>query len=294
MSDVLTPFAVLGDDAPGDLVPLPAPLAALYGPLRLPAPTDRPYILANFVTTLDGVVAYDMPERAGVGDISGHNAHDRALMGLLRALADAVIVGAGTLRAEPRHVWTPAHIFPALAGEYQALREALDKPQPPLTVLVTARGDLDLSWSVFTGGQAPVLLVTTAEGGRALRRQPLPPGVALAEVAGTTGVITAPEVIAATSAAIRQGSQPASTGPATLLVEGGPHLLGDFLAAQLLDEQFLTLAPHIAGRDGSANRPGLVGGHLFAPEHILVAQLRSVRRAGSHLFLRYELEGSAG
>ncbi|HEX6121828.1 MAG TPA: dihydrofolate reductase family protein, partial [Ktedonobacterales bacterium] len=207
----------------------------------------------------------------------------------LRALADAVIVGAGTLRAEPRHRWTPAHVAPALAGEYQALRAALGKPRPPLTVLVTARGDLDLSWPVFSAGQAPVLLVTGAEGARALGRQALPSGVELAEVAAPTAAITAPAILAATTAALRRGAQPTPSAPTTLLVEGGPHLLGDFLAAKLLDEQFLTLAPHIAGRDGHANRPGLTAGHLFAPEHMLAARLHSVRRAGSHLFLRYGL-----
>jgi riboflavin biosynthesis pyrimidine reductase len=72
-----------------------------------------------------------------------------------------------------------------------------------------------------------------------------------------------------------------------ILVEAGPQLMGDFLAEHYLNELFLTLAPQIAGRDSSVERPGFVVGKLFAPEHPLWGTLISVRRAGSHLFLRY-------
>jgi riboflavin biosynthesis pyrimidine reductase len=72
-----------------------------------------------------------------------------------------------------------------------------------------------------------------------------------------------------------------------ILIEGGPHLLGDFFAEQCLDEQFLTLAPQVAGRNGSPERPGLVAGKRFAPEHPLWGTLVGVKRSGSHLFLRH-------
>jgi len=72
-----------------------------------------------------------------------------------------------------------------------------------------------------------------------------------------------------------------------ILVEGGPQLMGDFFAGELLDELFLTLAPQIAGRDAEIERPGLVAGKRFAPEHPLWGTLVSIKRGGSHLFLRY-------
>jgi riboflavin biosynthesis pyrimidine reductase len=71
------------------------------------------------------------------------------------------------------------------------------------------------------------------------------------------------------------------------LVEGGPRLMGDFFAEKCLDELFLTLAPQVAGRDGSVERPGFVSGKRFGPEHPLWGTLAGVKRAGSHLFLRY-------
>src|SRR5258708_32867369 len=86
----------------GSALPLPSDLATLYGRFDLPSHPGRPFVLGNFVTTLDGVVALNEPGHASGGDISGFNWHDQLVMGLLRAIADAVIVGAGTLRAPPR------------------------------------------------------------------------------------------------------------------------------------------------------------------------------------------------
>src|SRR5215203_5322293 len=78
---------------------LPEELRVLYsGDLQFPAHSDQTYVIGNFVSTLDGVVSFQIPGKSGGGDISGSNAADRFIMGLLRASADAVIVGAGTLR----------------------------------------------------------------------------------------------------------------------------------------------------------------------------------------------------
>src|SRR5512140_141310 len=106
--DALT---VLFDDAEGEPLPLIPELLALYGPLRMPARTDRPHVFADFVATLDGIVAIDPPRGSGA-EISGGHPQDRAVMGLLRAAADAVIVGGGNLRAESAHLWTAEKICP--------------------------------------------------------------------------------------------------------------------------------------------------------------------------------------
>ena len=72
-----------------------------------------------------------------------------------------------------------------------------------------------------------------------------------------------------------------------ILFEAGPRLIGDFLAEKRLNELFLTLAPQVAGRDGSVERPGLVAGKQFAPEHPRWGTLVGLKRAGSNIFLRY-------
>jgi riboflavin biosynthesis pyrimidine reductase len=178
----LVPLDTLYELERGAELPLPPALATLYGPLRFPAHPDRPHVIGNFVTTLDGVVSLNVPGRSGGGEISGFNQHDRMVMGLLRAAADAVIVGAGTLRAVPQHRWTAAYIYPALADTYQALRAGLGKPGPPLNVIVTASGALDLALPVFQSGEVPVLIVTTVRGAQRIGQQGMPPSVQLADV----------------------------------------------------------------------------------------------------------------
>jgi riboflavin biosynthesis pyrimidine reductase len=271
------PLETLFDVQQGANIPLPPALALRYGRLAFPTRAGRPCVIGNFVTTLDGVVSLNVPGQSGGGPISGFNPHDRMLMGLLRAVADAVIVGAGTLRAVSRHLWTAAYIYPSLTDSYNELRAALGKTSPPLNVIVTASGMIDLNLRVFQSGEVPVLIVTTSEGVRHLRAHELPRWVHV-EAVREAGAISAGQVLEAVSAA-RQSD--------ILLVEGGPQLIGDFFAERCLDELFLTLAPQVAGRDGSSERPGLVAGKQFAPEHAMWGTLVSVKRAESHLFLRY-------
>src|SRR5205814_1075730 len=118
--NVLAPLESLYEGEHGRTLPLPPELATLYGRLQFPSHVGRPYVIGNFVSTLDGVVSLNIPGKAGGGPISGFNPHDHLIMGLLRGVADAVIVGAGTLRAvSPHHRWTAEYINPGLSDVYQ-------------------------------------------------------------------------------------------------------------------------------------------------------------------------------
>ena len=144
----------------------PALLRELYGPLRFSSRVDRPHVISNFVISLDGVTSLGITGQAGGGPISGNNEHDRLVMGILRAVCDAVIIGAGTLRAVPHHVWTPEYIYPPFANPYAALRTSIGKAGPPLNVIVTSGGDIDLELPVFKSAGVEVLIVTTEPGAR--------------------------------------------------------------------------------------------------------------------------------
>ncbi len=276
----LTPLESLFEVERGSDLLLPPELAMLFGRLTFPLHSRRPYVIGNFVTTLDGVVTLNEPGHASGGDISGFNRHDRMVMGLLRAIADAVIVGAGTLRVEPEHHWTAEYIFPSLTETYQQFRTNLRKPKPPLNVIVTAHGEVNLDLPVFQSGEVSVLIITTTYGEERIRKQHLPPSVQLSAVQ-SAGPISAWAILEAVSR-VRQSD--------LILVEGGPQLMGDFFAEHCLNELFFTLAPQIAGRDGEVERPGLVTGKRFAPEHPLWGTLIGVKRGGNHLFLRYAFE----
>ncbi|MBV8822564.1 MAG: dihydrofolate reductase family protein [Ktedonobacteraceae bacterium] len=278
--NTLTPLEPLFEVERGSDLPLPPELLALCGRLQLLQHAGRPTVIGNFVSTLDGVVALNDPDHPDGGDISGFNQHDQMLMGLLRAIADAVIVGAGTLRSAPRHHWTAQHIYPSLAEAYQRLRISLGKPAPPLNVFVTAQGNIRLDLPVFQSGKVPVLIVTTTQGEARIRAQHLPASVQLCAVQ-STGLLSARAVLEAVSRVCKSE---------VILVEGGPQLMGDFFAERCLGELFLTLAPQVAGRNDLVERPGLVTGKQFAPEHPLWGTLISVKRGGSHLFLRYAFE----
>jgi riboflavin biosynthesis pyrimidine reductase len=273
----LTPLETLYEARHGKELPLPQELARLYGRLRMPLARARPYVISNFVTTLDGVVSLNEKGHASGGDISGFSAQDRMVMGLLRCIADVVIVGAGTLGVDRHHVWTAERIFPELAGEYRRLRAALGKREPPLLVVVSGSGRLDLSLPVFVSGEMRAAIVTSAAGARRLRKSGAPGSVEIRAVRGG-GAIRARSIL--------DQVRRANAGK-LILVEGGPRLLGDFFADHLVDEQFLTLAPQIAGRKVDDRRLSLVMGRTFAPRSPLWGSLIGLKRGRNHLFLRY-------
>jgi riboflavin biosynthesis pyrimidine reductase len=251
--------------------------------MRIPLSRSHPYVFSNFVTTLDGVVSFNARGHATGADISGFNAQDRMVMGLLRAVADTVIIGSGTLAADARHVWTPEGIFPELADEYRRLRAALGKREPLLNVVVTASGAIDLRLPVFASGNVRALIITTAAGGKRLRKQRTPASVEIRAIPRAGGKIPA-------SAILDEVSR--SSPGKLMLVEGGPRLLGDFYAEHLVDEQFLTLAPQIAGRKFGDERLSLVMGQAFAPRDAPWGELIDLRRGRNHLFLRYSFAES--
>ena len=274
----LPPLESCYDASEGREIPLPEELAALYGALRFPVYPDGPTVIGNFVSTLDGVVALGEPGCEGGRPISGSDRHDRMVMGLLRAAADAVIVGAGTLRSLPHSVWTPEHASTEFAGAYRQVREALGAAPLPLNVFVTASGEISPDQDVFHSQAVPVLIVTTTRGRQRVRERGMPEAIPVAAADG--GRVSARAILNAVSQA-----GPQRTG--ILLVEGGPHLMGDFLGERLLDELFLTLAPQVAGRDAPVERPGFVAGRTFVPADPLWGSLTSVKRGASFLFLRY-------
>ncbi len=259
----------------GRRIPLPASLAAQHdGGLVLPTHADRPFVFSNFVSTLDGIVSFGLPAQAHAGLISRGNDADRLLQGLLRACADAVVVGAGTLRIEREHVWTPERAYPSAAADFTALRAAMGMPVHPITIFVTASGAIDLDAPAFRTGER-VIVVTGRGGARRLGHTPAHIEVRALASDRPTGR----EIVASLGEFPR------------ILTEGGPNLLGEFLSDGSLDEMFLTFAPQLAGRTRADPRLALVEGVAFAPEAAPWARLLSLKRSqDDFLFLRFGLQ----
>ncbi len=274
----------LVDLAEGAPLPLPPSLVARYGgPLTFPK-VDRPYVYANFVSTIDGVVSYAIPGRAGAALISERKEEDRFMLGLLRACADVVVVGAGTLRVEGKHTWTAAHVYKPAATDFAALRAAMGKPEHPRVAFVTASGDVDLGLPAFRGpGQ--IVLITTEAG--AARLGKLPDRVRV-RVIGPASSSEAAGAARPTARAVLDAIV-ADSGARMILSEGGPALLGGWLREGLVDELFLTVAPRLAGRSPQERRLALVEAAAFTPDDAPRTRLLSVKRADDYLFLRYAL-----
>jgi riboflavin biosynthesis pyrimidine reductase len=266
---VIEPLTVLAEDEDLPRWDLPELLATLYGgSLGL----DEPCVVANFVESLDGVVAVPRLERshAVIGDESEA---DRFVLALVRACADAVVVGSGTLLASPKGTWRIDRAYPPAAEALAELRERRNRPAQPLVVVVTTGASLDPAHPVLESGALVLTTEAAADGLRAAVPQ-------ASEVVAVTDGQTVD--LAAALDVLRD------RGCSVILTEAGPSMFGSLAASRLVDELFLTLSPVLAGRAATA-RLGLVEGVELVPQTRVAGRLRSVRTHGSHLFLRYGL-----
>jgi riboflavin biosynthesis pyrimidine reductase len=250
-------------------VGLPGALRELYaGELGF----DAECVYANFVETLDGIVAIPGIERSNALIADGSPA-DKFLMGLLRAFADVVLLGSGTLLASPGGRWRPDGVYPEGREAFAELRARLGKPERPAVAVVSTGASLVPTHGVFADG---ALLLTTERGAAELEAV-LPNVVAVNDGDRV-------DVAAAVDALHRRGH-------ALVLSEGGPTLFGSLVAAGVVDELFLTVSPVLAGRVAPPRRLGLVEGVELLPDVRAGLQLLSARREASHLFLRYAVTG---
>jgi riboflavin biosynthesis pyrimidine reductase len=228
-------------------------------------------VVANFVSTLDGVVA--IPELPNSNElINGGSDADRLLMGVLRAFADVVLIGAGVLKASPQGTWRPEKIYPPAAEEFAELRRRLGRRPAPEIAVLTGSGSIDPGHPLLASGA----LVLTSKPGAARLEDRLPPASTLVTL-GPKPEIDGGVVVAA----LRE------RGHDVIVSEAGPHVFGSLLAAGAVDELFLTISPLLAGDAGPGSRLRLVEASDLVPLHEL--RPLSIRRHGEHLFTRYEL-----
>jgi riboflavin biosynthesis pyrimidine reductase len=278
-SDNLPQVETLFDVSHDPRLPLPGRLADLYGSISFPDAPGRAWVYTNFVSSLDGVVTLGVPGHEGGGDISGHSPADRMVMGLLRAVAGAVIITAGSLKVSGGNLWNAEFIFPELKDEYSALRQRLGLPAQPLHCIVTARGDLRYDVPLFQREDIPKLILTTAVGRDVLMKQAIPASTMIRAIS-EAGLLRGKEILTAI-----QESKPQML----ILSEGGPHLAGILLEDHCLDELFLTIAPQVSGRSTRAgyDRLGFVAGAAFEPDDLRWSECISIKKAQDMLFLRY-------
>jgi riboflavin biosynthesis pyrimidine reductase len=161
----------------------------------------------------------------------------------------------------------------------------LDKPPNPLVVIVSGSGRLNLDRAIFRTPEVPALIITTPAGREELAK------------AGATQLASVEiQAIEATGSNIDPRAilelLHSQFGIRILLHEGGPALFGQFVAAEAVDELFMTLSPQIVGRMAPTIRPGLVEGVEFLPQTAPWLRLVTVKERGEHLYLRYRSTGA--
>jgi riboflavin biosynthesis pyrimidine reductase len=237
----------------------PVPARDIYTSLDLGAraPADRPYVVSNFVASADGrtTVGGRTAPLSGSGDIE--------VFSLLRTQADAVLIGAETVRVER---------YAPLVSRRDMLGFRLDegRAEQPLAIVVSRSGRMPEDIPLFNDPASRVLFFTSS---------PLPgPGAWAAEVSAHQ-LDPGPGPLASMMRTAYD-----DYGVRSVLCEGGPSLLGSLLAEGLLDEYFLTVSPSLAG----AAELGIASG-AFAPQAM---QLIWVLEHEDEIFLRYARERS--
>jgi len=237
-------------------------------------PQDSQYRYSNFVMSHDGKTSFSIHGHEGGGDISGFNKHDQWFMGLARARADAVMVGANTLRSEPEHKWTSEFIFPSDTAAFQRLREREGRSKYPLQVMVTRSGDINPNSAIFADSTLEVVVATSEKSAAHVNSLYLPNAKTL--IVGDSDI----DLKTLNSTLFSE------YGVKTILCEGGPKFYGSMIAERQIDEEFLTMSPVMVGGTADQYRPGLVDGVALQPANNFGGTLKSVRRAGNMLFLR--------
>lgn len=262
MTEIDVRLEALLDGGGEALVTLPEALEAAHGgPFWLP---ER-IVYANFVSSVDGIAAIAGIEMSSAA-ISGGASADRFTMALLRAVADAIVVGAGTLR-EHGGPWTAEKAFPAGADDFRRLRAGMSSEAPTL-VVVTASGKLPADHPSL----GAAVIVTITSGARTLTERQ----VRCAEVidVGDHDAVGGRAVI----------DRLRERGFNRILTEGGPKLMGAMLEAGAVEHLFLTISPKVVG-GGRGRAPFTDNVDLLDTGNGM--RLLSVRRSGAYLFLRY-------
>jgi riboflavin-specific deaminase-like protein len=225
---------------------------------------SRPYLLLNMISSADG--------RATLGGRSGAlgGRADKELFHGLRTAVDAVMAGAGTIRAERyrRLIRDERH---------REIRRKRGLAEEPLACIVSGRLALGSDIPLLADPEAHVVIVTSSAASL--------PADCSAEIEYVRAAREGMLDLASAMAELHQ-----RFGVRTLLCEGGPHLNAHLLAAGLVDELFLSLSPKLAGGDAGSETLRILSGPELDPPVAL--ELIAALEHDSHLFLRYRIAAS--
>jgi riboflavin biosynthesis pyrimidine reductase len=286
----MRPFEILFDNS--EAGELDDPAYGSYGKLGFPKPpAERPWIFTNFVQSLDGIAS--LTGKYASGFHIGQSEEDRWVMDLLRAHADALLVGVKTLteEVEMRGYGPRGPVYRIVNPELAELRSRLGRKRE-LCIFVSGTGNLKLeNFKIFDGDLIDTAIVTTRQGAEQLSEQTSHPHVKVI-AAGDGRWVDLPLAMKLVHSKL---------GVRYLLSEGGPTLNGHLTRARLVDERFLTVSPIEVGQTAPMEsddlrfamdvplrlRPTSFTGPGFTKDEALWWTWLSCRKVGDHQFNRY-------
>jgi len=286
-------FQILFDEAEPSAIS--DPVLEPYGNFGFPAALGngrRPWTYANFVQSMDGIASFKGKHASG-GDIA-QSVEDKWLMNLLRAHADAILLGMNTLVEETRNLPNlndgRGPVYQTEGEELRAYRKQIGKGREKV-IFATNSAMIDpAAYRIFDGGQVDTFVLTTAAGAKKLSAKAVQ-----TLVAGPGETVDLP----AAMEMLRE-----KLGIQLLLCEGGPTLYGNMSRAGLIDEKFVTISPieigllappdqELSEGEKPASplvRPTTFTASGFTTENVPWWRWISSRRVGSHEFNRYRRE----
>lgn len=235
-------------------------------------PFDRPYVLLNMVSSLDGKAVVDGSER-GLG-----SKVDQRLMREIRTNADVILNGAGTLRV--------SGASPRLGGDsaLEQIRIEAGRPRFPTATVISRSGNLPLDATFFTATDFDAIVYLSEAAPRDVRNR---------VVAAGRPVVGVP---AGHELKVALAHMKLELGAGVLLCEGGPDINGQLFALDAVDEFFLTLGPVVvSGRHGKTTVEGDVAFAREAlPRFSIVSCVPNEETGEVYLRYRREREAPAG
>jgi riboflavin biosynthesis pyrimidine reductase len=220
-------------------------MEVISGQERSPGP-NRPYVLSNMVSSIDGAIAVD-----GLSGGLGGPADIKMFLAL-RSVADVIIAGAGTVRDER---YKP----PQPGQEARNLRLHRGQSARPLVAVITRSGRLSPDLPLFGDATYRPLIITGSD----------PDEEALDRLAGVATIMKTDSDSVEPESALRILY---NLGHHIVLLEGGPRLNGSFVEADCIDEWNLTISPNLVGGTAGRASVGEAGVlHRFEVQHVLAA-----------------------
>ena len=258
---------------------MPPEFLRIYpGDWHIPEIKGRPYIYTDFALSRDGRITYNEPGYVGGSDVTAFSQADWWLMAFLRTRADAIMNGDRTITLESGQIWTAQDLYPADGLAFAELRQMEGYPKPPILVMPSLDGRLNIDAASLQRPDLHVVLATTAGSAAHAAEYDFPAQLDIHNMGEERVALARTVDMLYGEYRVRH-----------LLSEGGSSVMAGLLQAQLVDEEFVTWCPSFVGRTEAKFRPSYTEGVAWHPTTSPYSKPVALHRAGDLFCFRTRL-----